>query len=208
MNTEKMPATTHQWQLLRRLHRAGCPVNWDGLEEPCYPLRIVHEPAALGTELFPLGERTGIAFRIRITAAVGLTISRLSMSADWLHVPVHWPDYCTRHKCYCFHNCRQGEVRFGTSEGLFVPNRWICGRALKRNQWASGYLALILDEVVPSTGGQLETTLWLQDQLGKSYPYNVVLNNTQEIRGSGDQHCRFLTADELAQEIRALGDST
>ncbi|MGA3316600.1 MAG: hypothetical protein ABSC64_09205 [Candidatus Korobacteraceae bacterium] len=75
MKTEKMPTTPHQWHLFRRLEAAGCPIDWDGLAEPCSPLRVIHEPAALGTEIFPLGDRTALVFRVRIIAPVPFTIN-------------------------------------------------------------------------------------------------------------------------------------
>jgi hypothetical protein len=201
MKTEKMPSTPHQWQLFRRLQAAGCPVNWDNWEEPCHPLHMVHEPCALGTELFPLEEYTGLAFRLRITAAVGFTISKLTIAFNWSHEPILWLNDCKRHERYCLHNCCQGEVRLVSSN---VLNHRIHGLTLKRDQSVSGYLALILDQVVPtSAGSQLEATLSFEDPLGRSYPYSLLLNNTQQITGSGDGYCRFLTADQLAQEREA-----
>jgi len=200
METEKMPSTPHQWQLFRRLHAAGCPVNWDNWAEPCHPLHMVHEPCALGTELFPLEERTGLAFRLRITAAVGFTVSELAMAGNWLHGPMHWLNYCERHERYCLHNCCQGEIRFSNVLNSSIQ----CGLALKRDQSVSGYVAVILDKVVPtSAGSQLELTLSFVDPLGRCYPYSLLLNNAQQIKGRGDGYCRFLTANELAEEREA-----
>jgi hypothetical protein len=195
--TEKITTTTHQWQLLRRLEAGGCQLAWEYFAEPCEPLQIVQEPPALGTELFPLGGRTGLAFRLRIRSSVSFNISGIRLQADWITRSLTGVNYCQQHRKYCFHDCCNGEVRIES-----VLNNRLCKELpLKWGDLLSGCLALTLNEIVPaSLGRQLPATLWFYDAFNRAYPYSVMINNSQQITGSGDGHCVFVSAAELEQE--------
>lgn len=193
-----MPTTPHQWHLFRRLEAAGCPIDWDGLAEPCSPLRVIHEPAALGTEIFPLGDRTALVFRVRIIAAVPFTISWIGLSTDWPRESLSLLG--TQDNAGCFRTCCGGEVRLA-ARGLL--NSRIRHRVLRRGEWISGYIALLSGAAAPPCSKKREATLWILDPFDRSYPYDLVLDNSQQIAGDGDNECRFLTADQLAQERAA-----
>ncbi len=198
MKTEKMPTTPHQWHLFRRLEAAGCPIDWDGLAEPCSPLRVIHEPAALGTEIFPLGDRTALVFRVRIIAAVPFTISWIGLSTDWPRESLSLLG--TQDNAGCFRTCCGGEVRLA-ARGLL--NSRIRHRVLRRGEWISGYIALLSGAAAPPCSKKRQATLSILDPFDRSYPYDLVLDNSQQIAGDGDNECRFLTADQLAQERAA-----
>jgi hypothetical protein len=187
---KKISTTTFEWQLLRRLDAAGCAINWNQVEEPCYPLSIIHQPAALGTEILPAGKHTGLAFRLRITASVGIRISGIKLETDWIQGQLVW---LSGQPEYQFRNCCGGEVRFG--QWSLLNRRIREGLTLKRGESVSGYLAFILSNVVPlGAGGKLSATLLCEDQFGRSYPYSLELDNSQTISGAGDTYCQFVSA--------------
>jgi len=79
-----------------------------------------------------------------------------------------------------------------------------CGENLflSRNQEVNGYFAFTLGDTVPPNAGQkLQATLLLSDELDRSYPYSLRLDNSQCIAGNGDEYCRFHSAAQVRTEI-------
>jgi hypothetical protein len=198
---EKTMTTPHEDRLLRRLASAGCPINWEELAEPCSPLRIIHEPAALGTELFPLGDRIGLACCLRITASVPFTITAISLGTGVTRGSLTWLTYCEQHGKYCFHDCCKGDVRIA-ADGV-LNRRIMRGLRLKRGESVRGYIALILSEGMSPNDMVQKATLRIHDQFDKSYPYRFELDASQQITGRGDRNCYFISAAELEQERAA-----
>jgi hypothetical protein len=52
-----------QWETLRRLEAAGCPLDLEHLPRGTYPLRVFTQVSPWGTDIPPLANGTGIAFR-------------------------------------------------------------------------------------------------------------------------------------------------
>lgn len=202
MNERKI-TTPQEYHLLRRLDAVGCPVNWNELAEPCCPLRLIHEPGILGTELFPMKSGTGLAFRVDITASVEFSIRSIRLQAKWLRGGIAWLDQCATHeRCHCFHGCFDGDVRF--SAGGVVNRRFCQWPIMRRGESVRGQMAFILSEVVsPSVGSRLPATLWFEDRFGTSYPYDLTFENSQQVTHEGDSSCRFVSSTELDRERAA-----
>jgi hypothetical protein len=193
--------TPHEYHLLRRLDAAGCPVNLDRLAQPCHPLQIIQEPAALGRELFPLGDQTGLAFRVRITASVPFSISGIVFQTDWAPGEITWLDFCNQHRAYCFHGYRNGDVRIA-SHRVLNP-KFDSYLRLKAGEWVSGYMALTLNEVVPPRHKTPKATLLICDQFDNRYPYDFVFENSQRMKRTSDTDCNFISRAELDREREA-----
>jgi|SRR5271166_1581404 len=198
MRTNQFVPTPQQWQQYRRLSAAGCPIDWNSLAEPCFPLRVRQQAAALGTELLPLPGGTMMVCRLSILASVRFRLKGIRLQANWLPSSLGWPNYCSCHAKHCFHDCCGGDVRLAPG-GLLTKLYW---GPLKRGDEVSGYLAYILRGVVPpSAGRKLEASLLLTDELDRHYPYGLVLENSQRITGDGDAYCCFYSKNEIQTEI-------
>ena len=171
-----------QWQILRRLEAAGCPVDIERLPQASYPLRVLTERSPWGTDIFPLPHGTGIAFRLNIIVTASLTICQLHLRADWLGGEVSWLNPCLDHsRCYCFHECTYGtDIRFSFDEVLNERmSRW---QALSRGCHLRGFLIGMARDVLPSTmGAKLEARVVIEDLLGEEYPFLVKISNSKEI---------------------------
>jgi hypothetical protein len=200
---ENRTITAHEYHLLRRLDAAGCPVNLDRLAQPCHPLQIIHEPAALGRELFPLGDQTGLAFRVSITAAVPFTISGIVFRTDWAPggMEITWSNFCNQHHAYCFHGYRNGDVRIASDRVLNL--KFGSNLRFKAGECVSGYIALNLNEVVLPRDKKPKATLLICDQFDKRYPYDFVFENSQRMKSTSDTDCNFISRAELDREREA-----
>lgn len=198
--THKTQVSPHQWQLLKRLDAAGCPISWDQFEEPCDPVRLIHDPPALGTDIFPLtSNRTGLAFRVRIAALRRFTIQNIALRARCGFGGLTW--LSTQYGIGSFPYPGDGEVRFAAA-GL-LNSRLVRGLTLKAGEVVSGYIALLASRAIPPSDESLAATLLIHDQFDRAYPYELDLANSQVISGPGDRHCGFVTASQLEQEEAA-----
>ena len=198
MPANQSTPTLQQWQTYRRLRAAGCPTEWNFPNEKCFPLDVRQEPAALGTELLPILGGTAVIGRISILASVAFKLTGISVEANWAQAPMLWPTYCDRHHRHCYHDCCGGDVRLFPGGTL----RHLCGRTLQRGQEVNGYFAFALGNTVPkSTGQKLDASLILSDELGRSYPYSLTLDNGQSITANGDEYCLFVSAAQIQGEV-------
>ena len=171
-----------QWQILRRLGAAGCPVDHEHLPQASYPLRVFTEDSIWGTNIFPLPRGTGIAFRLNIIVTVSFTICQIRLRADWLKGGISWLGSCRDHfRHYCFHECSYGpDIRFCSDEVLNSRmGRW---EALKRGMGLHGFLVGTFPDILPSTAeAKLEATVVIEDLFGEEYPFPVEINNSKGI---------------------------
>ncbi len=183
-----------QWQIIRRLHAVGCPLE-DDLRTggPTHPLRVIQETSNLGTDLLPMSSGMGLVLKLRIVASVRITICRFDLQADWLKTPITWVDVCSQHstnRSYCLHGTSRGDLKVKWEEGLNhrigislaasiypgIPD----GGVLKRFSEIRGFLIGTFPGTLPATTGRkLEATLYVTDLMGEEYPYSVVIENTQ-----------------------------
>jgi hypothetical protein len=197
MPTNPFTPTPHEWQTYRRLSAAGFPIDWNSLHEPCFPLRVRQEPAALGTEILPIPGGTALVCRLSILAAVRFRLTEISLQANWSPSSLQRPEFCDLHHQSCFHNCCKGDVRLDPA-GMLTN---LFHRPLNRGEEVKGYLAVMRGVVPASAGQKLELTLHLRDELHRSYPYGLSLDNSQCIAGNGDEYCRFHSAAQIQAEI-------
>ncbi|MFZ3211619.1 MAG: hypothetical protein WA188_08895 [Terriglobales bacterium] len=171
-----------QWQILRRLEAAGCPVDCERLPQGSYPLRVLTERSRWGTDIFPLPQGTGIALRLNIIVTASLTICQLHLRADWLGGEISWFKPCVDHfRRYCFHECAYGtDIRFSFDEVLNERmSRW---QALSRGSHLRGFLIGAAPDVLASTmGAELEARLVIEDLFGEEYPFLVKISNSKEV---------------------------
>jgi len=184
-----------QWQILRRLQAVGCPLDYEELPEPTYPLRVRCATSAFGTHLFSLPSGMGIIVPLQIIASAPITINRFDLRADWLRNPVTWVSQCRQHWgnfkwYYCLHGTPHGDLQFkwetalnhrtgnaGESKRL---SPFIQDGVLKRGAEMKGSLVGTFPDTLPvSIGPKLAATLNIEDLFGKKYPYSVVLENKQ-----------------------------
>lgn len=124
-----------QWEILHRLEAAGCPLDLKHLPRGTYPLRVFTEVSPWGTDIFPLTNGTGIAFRLCMIATASVTICKLRLQADWLKAEPSWSVPCRDHRIkYCFHDCSYGRnIQFNFDQVLnYHLERW---EGLKRGAW-------------------------------------------------------------------------
>lgn len=198
--TERREVSTHEWQILKRLDAAGCPIPWDELEEPCCPLRVHQEPPALGTELFALSEkRMALAVRLRIIASRRFSSQRIALQTNWIQGTL--TSLLVEDGVASF-PCSGGEVRFAAA-GL-LNGRLTSGYPSKTGRMVWGYLVGVMDQPpIPPSEKSLPATLVIYDQWDRSYPYHLDLVNTQRITGHGDEDCCFVSASQPEQEEAA-----
>lgn len=195
--SRKIVVSPDQWQLLKRLDAAGCPISWRQFETPCDPIRLIQEPPALGTELFAVAENvTLLAVRLKIVASRPFAIKGLALRADWLVGSLTW--LLTEHAIGCFPERSGGEIRFAAA-GL-LNMRIIRGLTLKAGEVVSGYVAGFADWAIPASDETLAATLVIKDQFDRGYPYDLNLMNSQQISSPGDRYCGFVSPSQLEQE--------
>ncbi len=167
-----------QWQVLRRLAAANCPVDCEHQPGAPYPCRVSTEDSPWGTDIFPLPQGTGIAFRLNIVATASFNIGKLDLRADWLKGTIAWSKPCLDHfRSYCFDECIYGpDIRFSFDEALNGKiNRW---ESLDRGRRFRGFLVGSFPDGLPSTAGvKLPATVVIEDLLGEAYPFAIEISN-------------------------------
>ncbi len=170
-----------QWETLRRLEAAGCPLDLEHLPQGTYPLRVFTEVSPWGTDIFPLANGTGIAFRLCMIATASVTICKLRLQAAWLKAEPSWSVRCRNH-CdkYCFHDCSYGpNIQFHFDQVLnYHLLRW---ESLKRGAWWRGFLVgTVPGKLSGAAAAKLRATIVIEDLLGE-YPFPVLLDNNKVI---------------------------
>jgi hypothetical protein len=171
-----------QWETLRRLEAAGCPLDLEHLPRATYPLRVFTGVSPWGTDIFPLANGTGIAFRICMIATASVTICKLQLQADWLKDDPSWSVPCRDHwQNYCFHDCSYGS-HIQIYSGRVLNHRILRWESLKRGGSMRGFLV----GTVPGTlsgavEGKLRATIVIQDIFGEQYPFPLLLDNNKGI---------------------------
>jgi hypothetical protein len=172
-----------QWETLRRLEAAGCPLDLEHLPRGSYPLRVFTEVSPWGTDVFPLANGTGIAFRLCMIATASITICKLQLQANWLKDDeLSWSTPCRDHgQNHCFHNCIYGpRIRFQSDEVL--NRRLVRWEILKRSDYLRGFWVGTFPGTLNDVAeAKLPATVVIEDLFGEQYPFSILLDNSKGI---------------------------
>ena len=157
------------WQLLRRLSAAGCPVN---LADFDYPLRAIVAKWET-TNVYQLPTGVGIALPLHIVAADPITIAEFRLEAGWLESPIKW---LRRSADGAYHLQARSAVLNFRAEQVLNHRTWSSG-GLKRGAFWHGILLGVTGSLA-SDDATLEATLVIVDALGVEYPFPVKINNS------------------------------
>jgi hypothetical protein len=170
-----------QWQLLRRLQAAGCPLDLAHLPPPDYPLRVISLNSGLPTNVFPLagGAGAGIALSLRIVASASITIAGFRLQAEWLAPPLSWVERCPEHpRSYCL--LTEGN-HTSFDAATTIHSRKLHSGRLQTGKYIQGFLVGTTGAALLSPAIELKATLWIEDVFGAEYPYAVTLNNHPQV---------------------------
>ena len=134
------PPSPEQWQLLRRLQTAGCPLDLERLLPPDYPLRVISLNSGLPTNVFPLagGAGVGIVLILRIAASASITIAGFRLQAEWLASPLSWVERCPEHpRRYCLRT-EGGHTSFDAA--TTIHSRKLHSGRLQAGKYIQGFL--------------------------------------------------------------------
>ena len=168
--------TPRQWVVLHRLQAAGCPVDLAKIQPPIAPLRMVQLAQEMVSNVLPIIDGCGIAFRVRLIASESITITGCRLKADWLEHPLEWVAQCGQHRGrHCLLVSEEQHVQFSS-----VLNDQIGrGVQLRAGQYLEGFLVGQTAKTVKVSASteELLVTLWVRDLRHDEYPYIIRLRN-------------------------------
>lgn len=163
-----------QWFVFRRLEKAGCAIDTSSYT-PDYPLELVELSSHLDVPFFfPLEAGSGVVIGITFWALESLSISNLSVQADWCSEFVQPAALCSTHpNFFCFHDRTpqypplQIPKKHGVNQKDSLALNW------KPMQPRTFFVAGRLSSAIPSTLPSLDLTIFLRTRSGQVYFFPI-----------------------------------
>jgi hypothetical protein len=169
-----------QWHTVQRLRAVGCPLDYVGLQQPVYPVRLSKLRSRWGTEIIPTLQGTGILV-IRMQTFASFTISGWTVRLDWAS-QLSLPSECSQHPGFCCleQSPNGNHIQLGESS---ILNRRFLGRAqFFAGAAIEGYLVLDTPTVVvPVARPKLKITTVIVDLFSERYPFPMELDNNPQV---------------------------